>query len=140
MTWTNLQTQMNRREKIQKKKGELLEATREAEQALFLEFEKTKASSQELTENALLLSGSVIMGFIVIQLFQKKRRGPGPPKSKTGHLELAGFSVRNRVYKRFLQYLTMFLLGIARKKLVKFLTGNEHEKIDDTKGSVQKQG
>ncbi len=136
---TNQQKPMNKREKIKQKKKALRQQVRESERQFFLELNKTKKNTLELSENAVLVAGSVVMGFVLIQVLQSRKRILSPTKEKTGQLSLSGFSVRKRVYKRFLQYLSLFILNIARKKLVNFLLENEDESTDNTEGSLQEQ-
>ncbi len=131
---------MNRKEKIKERKLALRNEVRESEQKVLLELRKTRDHAVDLSENALLVAGSVMMGFILVQVVHGRKRPAKISHKKTGQLSLAGFSVRNRIYKRFLQYLTTFILSIARRKLVDFLLEGEYDETDHTEGSLQEQG
>jgi len=131
---------MNKKEKIKERKLSLRREVHDSEEEFLNELKKTRDYAVELTENTLLVAGSVVMGFTLVQVLQGRKRLRAPDKKKTGQLALAGFSVRDRIYKRFLQYLTAFILNIARKKLIDFLLENEDDEADNTEQSLQEQG
>ncbi len=135
----NQQRLMNKKEKIKQKRVALRQQVREAEQQFFLELNKTKKNALELSENAILVAGSVVMGFVLIQVWQSRKGIDRTTRRKTGRLALSGFSIRGRIYKRFLQYLSLFILNIARRKLINFLLENGEKAIDNTEGTVQEQ-
>ncbi len=130
---------MNKREEIIRRKQELQKDVLEAKQELFVEVDKTKKTSLKLTERTALIGGSLIMGFLFVKGLRNRRHVPEVAGKRKGELALVRHPIRNRMYSRFLQYLSVFLLGLARKKLIGFLIGNRNEKIGNTEQSVPEQ-
>ncbi len=130
---------MNKKEEIFKRKQELQKKALDARQELFIELDKTKKSSLKLTERTALIGGSLIMGFLFIKGLRNRRHVPEVSGKRKGELALVRHPIRDRMYSRFLQYLSVFILGLARKKLMEFLMGKRNEKIDNTEQSVPKQ-
>jgi len=130
---------MNKREEILLKKQNLRKYAQEARQELFDELEKTKKSSFMFTERVALIGGSLMMGFLFINGLRGKKHAPENASMKKGELAIVRHPIRDRVYNRFLQYLSVFILGVARKKLIGFLMGKRNEKIGNTERSVQEQ-
>lgn len=128
---------MNKREEIRKRKQELQNYALEARQELLDELEKTKKTSQLLTERMALVGGSLIMGFLFVKGLRNKRYPQQSGRAKKSELALVRHPIRDRVYNRFLQYLSVFILGVARKKLIGLLMGKQNEKIVNTERPVQ---
>ncbi len=116
---------------LEAQKYALKRASVEARNQLLSELDESKQKTYELIKTTAIVSGSLAVGYLIYSLV---RSGTQKEDKTEPVVQARGVrhTLRRRLKQRILQEASMFLLGVAKDELLKFLSSGKGKGNDDT--------